>query len=396
MNVAILSHEYPPYIFGGQGTFAHALAHGLIREGITVQVITGIPKSPNAIGAWQSEQTFEDGIKIARLPYLNVPLRFTNFQLLNMKKISQIAQDGKIDIIHGQSCCTYPAIKHLKKIAPVLVTFHTSPLMEKTAAVRAVFRGGSLRDFYTFLAGYPVWHQIYLKELVHSNRAVSVSRALQSELIKEMGVLYENKIQSIHNGVNLDFLDQEYDQVNPEICESDNVILFAGRLFWRKGALSIVKMAHLLQKQKSNLKIIVHGTGPLYDAMQKSIQTLGLTNIALRGFTTRKQLIQSLKLCKYVAIPSLYEACPMILLESMCLGKIPLMLNLPFSLELTENGKYGLFADDIEGLVDKIVASGRHEANQSSKIKAFARRTYDLRVIIHEYIKTYEELTAYS
>ncbi|MDR0374022.1 MAG: glycosyltransferase family 4 protein [Nitrososphaerota archaeon] len=394
MNLAILSHEYPPYIFGGQGTFAHALAQGLIREGITVKVITGIPKSPNSIGVWQSQQTVEDGIKITRLPYLNIPLRFTNFQLLNMKKISQIVQEGKIDVVHGQSCCTYPAIQHLKKIAPVLVTFHTSPMMEKTAAVRSVFRGGSLRDFYAFLAGYPVWHQIYLKELEHSDKAVSVSRALRADLIEEMGEVHGNKIQSIHNGVNLDYLDKEYEQVDPSISESDDVILFAGRLFWRKGALDIVKLAHLLQKKKSNLKIIVHGTGPLYNTMQKNIHALGLTNIELKGFTTRKQLIQSMKLCKYVAIPSIYEACPMILLESMCLGKIPIMLNLPFSLELTENGKYGIFANDLEGLADKLVETSEHSLYRSREIKVFARRAYDIKVTIHKYIKAYDEINA--
>jgi len=38
----------------------------------------------------------------------------------------------------------------------------------------------------------------------------------------------------------------------------------------------------------------------------------------------------------------MHEACPMVLLESMCLGKIPLMPRLPFSSELTDGGKYGI------------------------------------------------------
>jgi glycosyltransferase involved in cell wall biosynthesis len=59
--------------------------------------------------------------------------------------------------------------------------------------------------------------------------------------------------------------------------------------------------------------------------------------------------------CKCVAIPSIYEACPMILLESMCLGKIPLMLELPFSSELTEDGKYGIPADGAKSLTERLI-----------------------------------------
>ena len=395
MNLALLSHEYPPHIFGGQGTFTHALAQGLVREGIDVHVIAGYPASIKSIGCRQFQQTLEDGINVIRLPYLNVPLRFTNFQLLNIKKISQIIQDNDIDVIHGQCPSTFPAIRLLRRIAPVLVTFHSSPMMEKIASVRSIFHGGSFRDFYAFLVGYPVWNLIYRKELQYSDVAVSVSRALKSELLEEMGERYEKKILSIHNGVNIESLDKEYEQVRPGIQESENTVLFAGRLFWRKGALSIIRMASLLQKKKSRLKIIVHGTGPLFNTMQKNIGSLGLNNIDLKGFTTRKQLIRSMKLCKFIAIPSIYEACPMILLEGMCLGKIPLMLNLPFSLELTEKGKYGVLADNLEGLTDRLIElNNKHDLCQlSDEIRIFARNSYDIKDTVRKYLDVYRGLS---
>ena len=87
--------------------------------------------------------------------------------------------------------------------------------------------------------------------------------------------------------------------------------------------------------------------------MQKLIHSLNLRNIELKGFTSKLELLKSMRQSKFVAIPSTYEACPMVLLESMCLGKIPLMLKLPFSCELTENGKKPV--SDIRDLLDEIL-----------------------------------------
>jgi predicted glycosyltransferase len=45
MRIVLLSHEYPPYIFGGIGTFMRNLARDLSRCGVEVTVISGYPAS---------------------------------------------------------------------------------------------------------------------------------------------------------------------------------------------------------------------------------------------------------------------------------------------------------------------------------------------------------------
>ena len=316
------------------------------------------------------------------------------FQLWNLKKISKIIQSFDADIIHGQSGCTYPAILNLKRNAPVIVTFHGSPKMDKIASVQSVLRGGSFKDFSTSFIGYPSYSFFYGKELQHSDAAVTVSKTLKSELLTEMGEKYREKIRCIHNGVDIPFLDKEYKMVETDVPESEETILFAGRLYWRKGALSIIKMAYLLQMNKTKFKIIVHGTGPLFDKMNHYIKVLRLGNIELRGFTTKAQLIQSMRHCKFVAIPSTYEACPMILLESMCMGKIPLMFNLPYANELTEGGKYGILGDGIKSLTDKLIAvKNTYSLNQlSNDIRTFARNAYDIDKLASKYIEVYHDL----
>ena len=396
MDVVLINHDYPPYIFGGVGTFMHELAKGLSRKGIKVHVITGYNEPIGSTGNFGFRRSKEGTIDVLRFPYPNVPPRHTVFQVWNLKKILQSIQSIDVDVIHGQCTATYPALPYLKRKAPVLVTFHTSPMMEKITSTQSIFRGGSLKDFWTYLVGYPVYHFAFLKELQLSDATVTVSRALKSEILKEMGEKYEEKIRWIHNGIDLQSLDKEYEETETNISESEETILFAGRLFWRKGALNLIKMAYLLQKNKTKFKIIVHGTGPLSDKMNQYIRSLKLKNIELRGFTTKAQLMNSMRLCKFVAIPSMYEACPMILLESMCLGKIPLMLNFPFSFELTEGGKFGILGDGIKSLTDQLITlENSYSLSQlSTNIRLFARNVYDIDKVTSKYIKMYRDLSS--
>lgn len=394
MEVVLINNDYPPFIFGGIGTFVHELAKGLSRKGIKVHVITGYHEPIRSFGSFGFQRYTEGEVDVFRFPYPSVPPRQTVFQVWNLKKIMKAIQNLDVDIIHGQCGSTYPALSNLKRKAPVLVTFHTSPMMEKKTSVQSIFHGGSFADFWKFLVGYPAWYLTYRMELQYSDAAVTVSKALKSEILTEMGKKFAEKIRPIHNGVDIQSLDKEYEEVGKGITESECIILYAGRLFWRKGALNLIKMAYLLQKNKTKFKIIAHGTGPLFNKMREYISSLRLKNIELKGFTTRQQLMKSMRHCKFVAIPSTYEACPMILLESMCLGKIPLMLNRPFSSELTESGKYGILADEVRSLSMRLVTlENTHSLSQlSSNIQMFARRVYNMDRITSKYIEVYRDL----
>ena len=396
MEVVLLNHDYPPFIFGGVGTFMHELAKGLSRNGVKVHVITGYNEPIRSMGSFGFQRSTENEIDVLRFSYPNIPPRHTVFQVWNIKKILKVIQGLDVDIIHGQCSATYPALPLLRREAPVVVTFHTSPMMAKITSAQSIFRGGSFRDFWTYLVGYPAYHFAFLKELQGSDAAVTVSRALKSEILTEMGEKYGDKIRYIHNGVDIRSLDKEYIEAETGAAESEETILFAGRLFWLKGALNIIMMAYLLQKHKTKFKIIVHGIGPLFNKMRDYISALRLKNIELCGFATRRQLMKSMRQCTFVAIPSMYEACPMILLESMCLGKIPLMLKLPFSSELTDDGKYGILADGVKGLTDRLITlENTHSLIQlSNSIRTFARRVYDMDKVTSKYIELYRNLSS--
>jgi hypothetical protein len=85
LHVALLSHEYPPFIFGGVGTFVENLAHGLLRLGVEVTVIAGYPIPCSGFKKFKAgkEQT-DSGINLVRFPYPNISPRQLWFQIFNL------------------------------------------------------------------------------------------------------------------------------------------------------------------------------------------------------------------------------------------------------------------------------------------------------------------------
>jgi len=393
MHVVILSVEYPPFIIGGVGTFARNLAVGLSREGVKVTVISGYPLFSRVKCFDVNEEKYPN-IDVIRYPYFNIHPKNAIFQLLNLKKLCKTIKKINPDVIHGQGTSTFPASIKLKNLAPLVVTFHSSPKMDKMMGVYSILRGGSFYDFKINVLGYPAWSFIYKRELCDSKVAVAVSRILASKLREEMGETYREKIREIHNCIDIESLDKEYDSCKYELEKTNDAILFAGRMVWVKGTLKLIRLARLLQKEKLSLKLIVHGDGPLSKRVARKVREYRLTNVELKGFTRGTQFMRSLKRSRFVIIPSFHEACPMILLESMCLGKIPVMFNLPFANEFTENGKYGILAKDIRKMVEKLkTAYLKSDLNNfSNRIRNFARKKYDIKNMVSKYLALYRTL----
>jgi len=396
LHVALLSHEYPPFIFGGVGTFVENLAHGLLRRGIEVTVIAGYPVPSGGFSKFKADKEQTDsGINVVRFPYPNTSPRQIWFQIFNLPKLCEVVRRINADVIHGQSGVAYPALIKLKDMASTVVSYHTNPKLELTLSLYSMTRGGSLSDIRTYAIGYPVWRYSFRKEFEMSDASIAVSQALMNDLLLDMGNRNSKKMGYIHNGVNVEEIDKEYSNVDSEKEKNKPIIFSAGRLYWRKGVLNLVKLAYLLEKKYHlNYKIVVHGSGPLRGKMEASIQKHGLTNIALKGFTTRTEFLKDMKRASYVVIPSVFEACPMLLLESMCLGKIPVMFDLPYSEELTKQGEYGILAHNIEEMAAKIKSFPVQidAETYEDKIRHFARRQYHVSKTAELYHDLYKSI----
>jgi glycosyltransferase involved in cell wall biosynthesis len=394
MHITLLSHEYPPFVFGGVGVFVGDLARGLVRRGMKVTVISGYPARLLSLDRRRADQV-EDGITVMRFPYPQIPPRHLMFQLANYKRLSKAVGNLDADIIHGQSASTFPALLNLRHQSPVVVTFHLSPRLQMISSLQSLTHGGSFRDFFTFDLGYPVWKYTFRREFQESTANVAVSETLMRELSQEIGDGHKS-LFCIKNGVDLNMLDSTCESV-PDEEENDPVILYGGRLFWNKGVLSMLKLAYLLQKRSNlNLRTVIYGSGPLYSTVLRETQKLGLTNVELRPLATRTEFISSMRKAMFVAVPSFHEACPMVLLECMCLGRIPILFDVPFAREFTQEGKYGILAKNVQDMaarVESLYTSG-YLGTLQKEIMSFSRRNYDINLTASKYEMLYKQLNS--
>ena len=88
--------------------------------------------------------------------------------------------------------------------------------------------------------------------------------------------------------------------------------------------MRLLDLAYLLEKKYHlDLKIVIYGSGPLDKRIIQRKDMYGLNNVILRQFSSRPDFLLEMMNAMCVLIPSPFEAAPMVLLESMCLGKIP-------------------------------------------------------------------------
>ena len=396
MHVALLSHEYPPYIFGGVGTFVENLAHGLLRRGVEVTVIAGYPVPSSGFKKFKvdKEQT-DSGVNVVRFPYPNISPRQLWFQIFNLPKLSEVIRRINADVIHGQSGGAFPAMLTLQRIAPTIVTFHTSPKVLLNLTIHSLTRGGVFSDFFTYVVGYPEWMYSYKEEFVRSDSAIAVSQTLMDEMNQEFGNKEKGELRYIHNGVDVEGLQAKQSSISGINDHENPTIVFSGRLYWAKGIFQLLELAYLLRKNRNfDWKIKIYGTGPLSTIIKKRILNLGLDNVIMFGHVNQSELIEAVRKSTFVVIPSLNEACPMALLECMCLGKIPFMFNLPYAREFTENGKYGILANNVDDMATRIESTYRDVDLESmgKEIKRFATKKYDISKVASEYLKIYEKL----
>jgi glycosyltransferase involved in cell wall biosynthesis len=386
MRVGIVTHEFPPHVFGGIGIFSQNLAKALVRRGVEVLVIAGsTERNPN--------RTEMDGLSLVQLPRGPFPPRHLWFQLRNINTIMR-ELDG-CDVVHGQDCASYPLLAHCKRIGlkiPWVITFHTNPHAELRLAA-TVRRGSSMTDIGTYVLGFPLWDAAFRSHMKLADRLVAVSASLREELCDAYKVK-KSAVNVIHTCVDFDGFQSLVSQPS-----KDGVVrlFYAGRLYYRKGVAHLLEIVQRLFRDTgiSNFHLDVFGSGPLKGSLSRYVARNGLEAIvSLNGFVSREKLLTSLGESDIVCIPSLYEACPVLMIEAMCLGKPVVAFDLPFARELLGTSAHHLLghgSDGFASVLRHLIESDEDRVHLGRLLKENAKR-FDSRRIASEYSSIYNEL----
>ncbi len=126
-----------------------------------------------------------------------------------------------------------------------------------------------------------------------------------------------------------------------------------GRLSEQKGQLTLVEAAARLRAQGRAFEIILIGGGPLREPIEERIRQLGLCDsVKLVGWRTGAEVKQELLDSRGLVLPSFAEGLPVVIMESLALGRPVISTYIAGIPELVSPGENGWLvpAGDVEEL----------------------------------------------
>jgi len=386
MRVAILTVEFPPTIFGGTGTFLRNLATALSQQGTEVVIITGSPER-------YPTRTTTEGLEVVRFPREPLLPRHFWFQIRSMDSIKR--ELSTCDVIHGQDCVSFPILSLCKRSGidiPWVVTFHTNPLSELYAIAH---RGASILDYVSYIPGFPLWDITDRIIPKAAGQPVAVSNSLCEELCRTYG-LEKQAVKVIHNCINLaDF--EKFKKNRGTLTDKKIRLFFAGRLYYRKGISHLLRIMASITSDygETDFELQIFGRGPLESSLKHYVSRHNLNGvIRFRGHVTRDTLLENMNQCDIVCFPSLYEACPLLMMEGMAMGKPVAAFDLPFSREMMGKEHRSLLASDEQDFAMKLrllmqSKNDREKLGHSLQRKA---KAFDANIIAKAYSDVYTHM----
>jgi len=330
--MAVLVYEYPPKIVGGLGTYAAEITRRFVLSDheVTVFTMNDDMGSLPTRELWRGvdvhrpihidisdcllDVTAEDIKKWGRGIHLFAKILVYNF-LSASKLVNELVrrEDFLYDIVIAHDWLSAMGGMAIKRELGLPCVFH----------VHSTEKGRSMGN------GSEVVSSIESRAAQTADIIVTVSSAMKDELIG-LGFPAE-KIRVVYNGVDPQKYSRE--QVSSEkvaevrgrygLKESDQMVLFLGRLVGVKGVDKLVSaMPHVLQKAP-NAKLIIVGVGDMQDYLTRLVQELKLQD-AVRfrlEFIPEEERIAHYAACDVAVFPSLYEPFGIVALEAMSMEK---------------------------------------------------------------------------
>jgi glycosyltransferase involved in cell wall biosynthesis len=194
-------------------------------------------------------------------------------------------------------------------------------------------------------------------EIIRNSSAIISLAESEKESLKSFYACPEEKVRVIRGGVNLRHWPPTEKEKARDFLRIDQkafVMLYVGRLEWRKGIGTLISAASLLKKEVPNLKVMVVG-GKIfgqnvnaadsreYKRLKKKAEEEGIGEIVtFTGNIDHGRLPVYYRAADVFVIPSYYEPFGLVALESMA-SKIPVIASRVDGLAVTiEDGRTGL------------------------------------------------------
>lgn len=286
---------------GGMERLALSFYNFYKKEGYHVTAVKIIGLSNDIISFADDElvlsrKDFCEYSRIKRLKfYLSIPFRLR--KIIKERKIHYTISFG--DMANSFSALTYTSEKKIGSI-------HALKSVELVASsnMNKLFRL-SYRTIYKKLT-----------------KVVCISKSIEEDLIKNLNYSFKN-LEVIYNPHDIDKILkmslESLESKEEELFRNNKIILFLGRLSLQKSPWHLIKAFSLMQSKEHKLVFIGDGDPVVKKILNELINSLDLTDRVL--FLGRKDNpYKYLKAADILALSSLYEGTPNVIVEAIALG----------------------------------------------------------------------------
>ncbi len=312
-----------PCYYRGDGVAVHTyfLSSNLAKLGCEVHVL-GLFRDSKAKRIVSKEgvifHCFPDHPRVGKA------LRFLFFLRKMAKEILNLSKWKEFDVVHGQgsSAGATAFAKTLGLKSKCVGTIHTVGFDEQMETAKDYWgHGFYLTGLHTILSAPPPIIMLYGKFVYNQmdvNISVSEYNRRRASLIYKIPI---DKITTIPSAVDSSLV-RDVSLKGAESKPSYPVILYVGRLAPRKGVHYLLQAMPRIIKHSPEAILFVVGEGPLKQYLVDLSRRLDLQNsVMFLGYVSDEKIRSLFAFADVVVVPSIFEGCPLVLLEAMAAGK---------------------------------------------------------------------------
>jgi glycosyltransferase involved in cell wall biosynthesis len=256
--------------------------------------------------------------------------------------------------------------------------------------------GRVFQDDLAYTFGFPYTECLLRLEQRLADHMVFVGRHLLSDARILYGTSVARKSSSIWAAVG-----ESGFAYGPKPLTKRFTYAFLGRLYWLKGAVFLLNAFRRLARLNEGVVLRLYGGltgGALEGMIRRRVKELGLGNcVEFRGWMEHEAMLSEISSQVDVMVhPSLYEACPIAVLEAMSLGKPIIVSELPWSHEFVTDGVTGLRSkldeSSLSSEMERLLKDEELRSRLGKNARAFSLSNFHPEVIAREYLDLFDKL----
>jgi starch synthase len=378
LNVALLTREYPPEVYGGAGVHVEYLARSLAGlVNLTVQC-----------------QGADRPAAVAHRPWDHLAGANPALQTISTD-LSMAAAAASADLVHSHTWYANLA-GHLASLLygiPHVVTVHS---LEPLRPWKAEQLGG----------GYALSSWCERTAVESAAAVIAVSRGMRDDLLAAYPAVPGERVRVIHNGIDTDEYAPdpatdvlEHYGVNP----GAPTVVFVGRVTRQKGLPVLLRAAADIDPEVQLVICAGQADTPEIEAevgdLARSLRASRARVVWLSGMLAKREVIQLLSHATVFACPSLYEPLGIVNLEAMACGTAVVASRVGGIPEVVTDGETGLLvppadAPALARAINMLATDGRRAAEMGRLGRKRAAADFGWDSIAAQTAGLYAELAA--